>query len=142
MKLILTLILCALVTGVQAEGPTVSVGMVKASDPWMQLNPGQGGQILTEVKPGVWGWTTTPTSMTMTMTTTGPQWTLYITDDGQLEINGKAVEKMSDPEIKVIMQEIAAGLRKQSRDSSLVQLYDRQTEYLLDQLERCRKEKK
>jgi hypothetical protein len=72
----------------------------------------------------------------------GPQWTLSIRDDGQLEINGKAVEKMSDPEIKSIMQEIAVWLREQSRDLSLAQQYDRLTEYLLDQLERCRKEKK
>jgi hypothetical protein len=121
-------ILCALVTGVQAE-------------PWMQLNPGQGGQMLVPTETGTWKWATlTDSAAQFTSVNKGPQWTLSIRDDGQLEINGKAVEKMSDPEIKSIMQEIVVWIRKQRGEGALVRQYDRQTGYLLQELEKCHKE--
>lgn len=57
--------------------------------------------------------------------------TLSITEDGQLEIDGKSIERMSDPEIKAILKEIAESL----------QYFDRQTGYLLQELEKCLKSK-
>lgn len=57
-------------------------------------------------------------------------WTLSITDDGQLEIDGKSVEKMSHPEIKAIMKEIAAGFQAQ---------YEWHDRYLFQELEACQK---
>lgn len=73
---------------------------------------------------------------------TEPAWTLSITDDGQLMINGKAIEKMSDPEIKATMKELFKWLESQQRDRGLVEHYDRQTGYLLKELEACRNGKK
>lgn len=70
-----------------------------------------------------------------------PYHTLSITDDGQLEIDGKPVERMSDPEIKAILKEIAESLRKSVENNSLIQHYDRQTGYLLKELEKCLKSK-
>lgn len=65
-------------------------------------------------------------------------WTLSITEDGQLEINGKPIEKMSHPELKTIMREIADGFKAQYewRDMCC-----RQTDYLLRELEACQKQR-
>jgi len=71
-----------------------------------------------------------------------PMWTISIIPDGQLEINGKAVDKMSDPEIKETMLKLREWLITQEQDRSLVIHYDRQTGYLLEELEKCLKEKK
>ncbi len=64
-------------------------------------------------------------------------WTISITDNGQLEINGKSVERMSDPELKATMLELRNYLIQQQQDRSLVNQYDRQTTYLLQELEKC-----
>jgi hypothetical protein len=65
-------------------------------------------------------------------------WALSITDDGQLEINGKSIERMSDPELKAIMLEIRDALAKQNEDNELLWHYNRQTGYLLEELEKCK----
>ena len=70
-----------------------------------------------------------------------PKHTLVFTADGQIEIDGKAIEKMSDPEIKIAIKEIAAALKKQTENDELVKYYDRQTDYLLKELEKCKGEK-
>ncbi len=64
--------------------------------------------------------------------------TLVFTVDGQIEIDGKAIEKMSDPEIKIAIKEIANALKKQAENDELVEYYDKQTDYLLEELEKCR----
>jgi len=66
-------------------------------------------------------------------------WTLSITEEGQLEINGIPIEKMSDPEIKAAVKEMAAAMKKQAENDELVKHYDRQTGYLLQELEKCLK---
>jgi hypothetical protein len=62
-------------------------------------------------------------------------------EDGTLEIDGKPIEKMSDPEIKAAIKEIAAAMKKQTENNELVKQYDRQTGYLLQELEKCLKSK-
>lgn len=69
-----------------------------------------------------------------------PDWTLSITEDGQLMLNKKAVDKMSDPEIKATMKKLFEYLDNQNRDRSLVDYYDRQTGYLLERVEALQKE--
>lgn len=66
-----------------------------------------------------------------------PQHILTFRADGQILIDDKPIEKMSDPEIKTAIKEIAAAMRKQSENDALVNYYDRQTGYLLEELEKC-----
>ncbi len=67
------------------------------------------------------------------------QHTLSFTSDGQIEINGKPVEKMSDPEIKAAIREFVDAYKKQVENDEMVKYYDRQTGYLLQELEKCQK---
>jgi hypothetical protein len=73
---------------------------------------------------------------------TGPEFTLSIATDGQLSLNGKSIDRMSDPEIKATMREIAKWLEAQGRDRSMVNYYDRQTGFLLEELGACQKKLK
>jgi len=68
--------------------------------------------------------------------------TISITDDGQLELNGKPIDRMSDPEIKETMMKFRGYLEQQQQENWLIKQYDRQTEYLLKELERCLKLKR
>lgn len=61
---------------------------------------------------------------------------MYIDNDGQIFINNKKIEEMSHPEIRDSMKAIAEGIKS----SSLAVVYDRQTTYLLAQIERLQKE--
>lgn len=72
---------------------------------------------------------------------TDPVFTISVTDDGQIQLNGKAIERMSDPEIKETMLELRKYLLQQQRDRSLVRQYEHQTEYLLREIERCQNSK-
>ena len=72
-----------------------------------------------------------------TLTFSGPQWIISITDDGQLEINGKAIDKMSDPEIKETMLKLRDWLISQEQDRSLIYQYGWQTRNLLTKLDVC-----
>ena len=58
---------------------------------------------------------------------------ITITSDGQIEIKGKPIERMSDPEIRAAMREIVDVMKQNSR----ADYYDRQTGYLLQELEKC-----
>lgn len=71
----------------------------------------------------------------------GPQHTLSFTFDGQIEIDGKPIEKMSDPEIKVAIREFVDAYKKQVENDGLVNYYNRQTGYLLDELTKCKGER-
>ena len=64
-------------------------------------------------------------------------WTLGIDEDGQLFINGKSIEKMSDPELKETMRLFREYLIKGQKDNQLVDMMDKQTGYLLNELEKC-----
>lgn len=64
-------------------------------------------------------------------------WTLSITEDGQLVINGKSIDRMRDPEIKAIMRDVADALKKQSQNDEWIRYYDQQTGYLLKELKAC-----
>jgi len=68
----------------------------------------------------------------------GKTWTLSITDDGQISFNDKPIERMSDPELKSIMLEIRDALVRQNENGWC----DRQTTYLLEELEECQKQVK
>ncbi len=65
------------------------------------------------------------------------QHTLSFTLDGQIEIDGKPIEKMSDPEIKASIKELVAAFKKQVENDEMVKYYDRQTGYLLQELGKC-----
>lgn len=62
---------------------------------------------------------------------------MVIKPDGQIEINGVPIEKMSDPEIKESMKKIAEAMQQ----NSIIEQYDRQTGYLLEALDKCQREK-
>lgn len=66
-----------------------------------------------------------------------PKYTLTFTADGQIEINDIPIERLSDPEIKEAIKAIAVAMKKQSENNEWVRYYDRQTGYLLKELEEC-----
>ncbi len=78
------------------------------------------------------------TSPYLVFTPATETFTLTIRDDGQLDINGKPVESMSHPELKAILLEIRDALVKQCGNDWC----NRQTTYLLEELERCQKQNK
>jgi hypothetical protein len=66
-----------------------------------------------------------------------PSPTMSISVDGQVSIDGVPIEKLSDPEIKESMKKIAYYMQ----ESSWISQFDRQTTYLLQELEKCQKNK-
>ena len=56
-------------------------------------------------------------------------------ETGQISIDDNPIEKLSDPEIREAMKEIAKSMSQNS--NSLIEQYDRQTVYLLEELQKC-----
>jgi hypothetical protein len=88
-------------------------------------------------EPLYFGETSTTATITSAIALAVPSWNVSISEDGQLSINGTPVERMSDPEIKEAMKEIVGYVKAERADRWLIDQYDRQTGYLLRELERC-----
>jgi hypothetical protein len=76
---------------------------------------------------------TTSKNMFDTSITSGP--TMIIRADGIVTINDKPIEQLSHPEIVEALKDIAESMRK----NSMVSHFDRQTGFLLEELEKCQK---
>lgn len=66
----------------------------------------------------------------------GPE--IEFTQDGRVFLNGKLIQELDHPEIKEAIISIAESLR----ENSMIAYYDRQTTYLLTEIERLQKELK
>ena len=67
---------------------------------------------------------------------------LAFTAEGQVLIDNKPIKELSHPEIKAAIKSIAKSMQKQSNNDGLVQQYDRQTTYLLTELQKCKESRK
>lgn len=65
-----------------------------------------------------------------------------VAPDGTVLLRGQNVEQMSSDEAKVAMVLLAKWIVSQSNESSNMQYMSRQTDYLLERLERCEAAKK
>jgi len=66
-----------------------------------------------------------------------PIHTLSLRDDGTIELDGQPIDRLSDPEIKAILREIADSLKRQTENNDHIIYLNRQTGYLLRELEKC-----
>uniref|UniRef100_A0A6M3LP85 Uncharacterized protein n=1 Tax=viral metagenome TaxID=1070528 RepID=A0A6M3LP85_9ZZZZ len=72
--------------------------------------------------------------------TNEPEHSFQFMADGRILLDDKPVESMSQPEIVAILKSIAESLQRQYGNDSLLWHYERQTDYLLGEVERLQKE--
>ena len=72
--------------------------------------------------------------------TNEPEHSLQLIADGRILLDGNPVESMSHPEIVTILKSIVESLQRQYGNDSLLWHYERQTDYLLGEIERLQKE--